>query len=106
MKLAQLASKPTLTKVIIDAEEIVKEYGEPLEFWMYDRHDMDTFMKMAQIDENDIAGITQVVGDMVRDETGKRILVDGNTLPLVVMLKVIEAAVSNLGNVLNQTMEK
>lgn len=103
MNLTQLASKPQLIKVVIDDESLIKEYGEAIEFWMYDRHDMDTFMKLAQLNEANSGAIADIVTDIVRDEKGKQILVDGNSLPFAVMVKVIETVVNNLGNSLQST---
>ena len=41
MKLSQLAAKPTLIKLELDDEDVVKEYGEPLEFWIHDRQPIE-----------------------------------------------------------------
>jgi hypothetical protein len=41
MKLEKLASKPQLIKLIIDDAEIIEEFGEPLEFWTWDRQPID-----------------------------------------------------------------
>ena len=45
MKLSQLAAKPQLIKLSIDDEATVKEHGEAIEFWTWDRQPLDTFMK-------------------------------------------------------------
>jgi len=37
MELKKLATKPNLIKVIVDKDTIVEAYGEPLEFYMWDR---------------------------------------------------------------------
>ena len=105
MKLAQLASKPQLVKIVIKDEALEKEYGEELEFWMYDRQDMNTFMKLAQLNENDVSSIANVVSDMVLDEDGNKIISDDISLPTNVMLKVVEAAVNSLGNAMNQNTQ-
>ena len=42
MKLTQLTAKPKLIPITIDDEDTVKEYGEPIEFWMYDKHKLET----------------------------------------------------------------
>jgi len=102
MKLAQLASEPQLVKIILDDTDITEQYGEPLEFYMYDRQNMDTFVKMANIGENNVQAITEIVKELVLDENGNKILVDNVSLPTNVMLKVIEAAVSSLGNSVSQ----
>jgi len=105
MELAKLVAKPQLTKLTIDDEDVVKQFGEALEFWVYDRQDMDTFMKLATLDQNNFGEIAGVIRDMVLDDKGAPILKKDATLPMGVMLKVIEKVVSNLGNSVSQTME-
>lgn len=106
MKLSQLASKPQLQKIILDDEATVKEYGEAIEFWVYDRQDMDTYMKMATLKDNDFSEITGLVKDMILDDKGEPILNGERQLPVALMIKVVERVVQNLGNVISQTMKK
>jgi hypothetical protein len=105
MKLSKLAAKPQLKQLTIDDAIIVENYGEPIEFYIYDRQDMTTFMKLASLenDKNDISQIAELVNDLILDEDGKKVVTDGNVLPTDVMLKVIEVTVKNLGNSLIQT---
>lgn len=106
MKLAQLATKPQLVKIIIKDEALTKKYGEDVEFFMHDRLDMDDFMLLATVNDKDISNITKVVKKLVLDENGKKILEDGRLLPVDIMLKVIEACVNQLGNVESQIIQK
>jgi len=43
MDIKLLAKKPELHEIVIDNEDIVKEYGEPITFWMYDHVDINTY---------------------------------------------------------------
>lgn len=104
MKLAQLAATPKLVKITIDDEETVQAYGEPVDFWIYDRQDMDTFMKLANVGEDNMGEIVSIVNEMVRDEDGKPVLSDGKALPTTLTLKVIEQVVTQLGNLTSQTL--
>jgi hypothetical protein len=104
MKLSQLTAKPKLIELKIDDEAIVKEYGETLEFYVYDRQTMDTFMKLATIDQNNFHQIADIVKEMVLDEKGKPILKGEETLPMDVMLIVIDKVVNSLGNPKGQTL--
>lgn len=106
MKLSQLAAQPQLQKIILDDETTVKEYGEAIEFWVYDRQDMDTYMKMATLKDNDFSQITGLVQHMILDEKGNPILDGKRQLPVALMIKVVERVVQNLGNVISQTMKK
>jgi hypothetical protein len=103
MKLSQLASKPQLIKINIDDEDTINEFGESLEFWIYDRQDMDTYMKMASVGDNSVAKLADVLSTMILDEKGKPILVDGVSLPPSIMMRVISKVVENLGNLMSQT---
>jgi hypothetical protein len=105
MKLAELAAKPQLVKLTIADEDIVKKHGEPLEFWVYDRYDMDTFMKLATINEENFSEIAKTVMGMIYDEDGKQLLSDKDILPMDVTTKVIQNVVDFLGNAVSQTIE-
>jgi hypothetical protein len=76
MKLSELAGEPKLVEVSLDTEEIVAEYGEPLVFWTWDRQPMNVFVKLASVDENNLATVFDAVKDMILDEKGKHILVN------------------------------
>ena len=106
MELTKLIAKPTLVKVSIDGADIVKEYGEPIEFYIYDRQKMDVFMRMATIKEENYAEIAGMVEQLVLDKDGKQIITKDATLPVKVMMKVIQKVVDSLGNSVSQTTEK
>lgn len=106
MKLAELSAKPQLIKLSIDDEDIVSQYGEPIEFWVYDRQPMDTFMKLATLDKDNIAHLGDVIIKLILDENGKPMLADDKILPAGVMMKVITKVVDSLGNSVGQTTKK
>lgn len=106
MKLSELTVKPKLIKLTIDDEDIINEFGEPIEFYIYDRQNMTTFMKLATISQDNIGGLSNVVAELVLDENGKKILADEMMPPVNVMLKVINTVVDNLGNLTKSTTQK
>jgi hypothetical protein len=97
MKLTQLTAKPQLIQISIDDEETVAEYGEPIEFWIWDRYPMKKFMKLVNIGEENYDEIIDLVEDLVLDESGNRILNNENLLPTRVMSKVVGRVVETLG---------
>lgn len=97
MKLTQIAAKPQLIKIELSDEETVKEYGEPLEFHIWDRQPMDKFIKLAQMKAENFSELVEAVNEMVLDEEGQVILKDGLTLPTGVMTRVIGKVVETLG---------
>lgn len=97
MKLTQLAAKPQLIKISIDDEEIVSEYGEAIEFHIWDRQPMSNFVKFANMKEDDIGSMMATIQDLVLDEQGKKFLTDETTIPIPVLTKVIQRVVETLG---------
>jgi hypothetical protein len=97
MKLTQLAAKPQLVKVELNDEDIIKEFGESIEFWIWDRQPMDKFVRLAQMKGEDMAELITAVNEMVLDEEGNPVVKDGLMLPTNVMTKVIGKVVETLG---------
>jgi hypothetical protein len=97
MKLTQLAAKPQLVKITIDDKETIAEYGEAVEFWVWDRQPIERFIQMATIKQDDFGSLVETVNGMVLDEDGKPICNDGVTLPAGIMTRVINKVVETLG---------
>lgn len=97
MKLNQLIAAPQLTKVSLDDEDVIKEFGEPLEWWIWDRQPLDRFLKLAAAEGNTGDQIVATMREMILDEEGKPLLVGDATLPTSVLLKVMNKMVSLLG---------
>jgi hypothetical protein len=58
---------------------------------------MDVFMRLAAVDNNNTRSVLEAVRELVLDEHGQPVLVDGATLPTRVMLAVITKIVEDLG---------
>ena len=97
MKLSELKAKPQLKQIVIDDEDIQEEFGESIEFWTWDRQPMDTFIKLASIDNSDFATMLVAVKSLILDENGKEVLSDGETLPTKIMMRVIQKVTETLG---------
>ncbi len=97
LKLTQLASKPQLIKVVVDNEDLVKTYGDELEFWILDRQPIDQFIKMATTGASDYAEMIRMVNDLILDEEGNKAIKEGEALPNDVMIAVINKVVERLG---------
>ena len=97
MKLTQLAAKPQLVKIVLNDEDIIKEFGEELEFFIYDRQPMDKYIRLAQMNGGDMSELITAVNEMILDEEGTPIIKEGLVLPTNVMTKVMGKVVETLG---------
>lgn len=97
MKLSQLAAKPQLIKLTIDDTDTVKEHGEAIDFWTWDRQPLDTFMKLANSDQANAGAMIDIVRTLILDENGKEVITKDVMLPSTVLIKVISKIVETLG---------
>lgn len=97
MDLKSIAAKPQLKRIELDDEDTVKEFGESLTFYIYDRQPIETFIRLAANQSDRFEEIVRIVNDMVLDESGERVVTDGHVLPSRIYMRVIERVVSELG---------
>lgn len=97
MKLNQIAAKPQLIKFVLDDEDTVKEFGESIEFWSWDRQPLDVFMKLANAQSSDAGAMIDIVKNLILDDEGKPVISNDNMLPSHVLIKVIAKIVERLG---------
>lgn len=97
MKLTQLAAKPQLVKIELNDEDVVKEFGEPLEFYIWDRQPMDKYVRLAQLQAENFGALVEAVNEMVLDEEGNPVVQGELMLPTNIMTKVIGKVVETLG---------
>ena len=97
MKLSQITCEPQLIEVKLDDEDIVKQYGEALTFYTYDRQPMDVFLKLANVDQKNTSDLISIVRTLILDDKGVQILSDKNMLPTSVLMKAIAKVTEQLG---------
>jgi hypothetical protein len=97
MKLSQLAAKPQLIMITLDDADTVKEFGEPVEFYTWDRQPLETFMKIANNSGGDSTKMLEVVKKLILDENGKEIITNDQMLPSKILVTVISKIVETLG---------
>jgi hypothetical protein len=97
MKLSKLAAKPQLIPLILDDEDTVKEYGEALEFYTWDRQPLDVFMQLSKINDKDQSQMVDIMRTLILDEEGRQVIVGEVTLPTQILIKAIAKLVDTLG---------
>jgi hypothetical protein len=83
--------------VTLDDEATIKELGETLDFWTWDRQPLDKFMKLASVRQDNPNEIIEVVRELILDEEGKVVIKDDIMLPTQILIRVIQKVVETLG---------
>lgn len=99
MKLKQLASKPQLVRVVLDDEDTLKEYGEELEFYVWDKQPLAKFIKFANVtaESETFPELIDFCAELILDEDAKPVIGEGEVLPSAVMVRCINKVVEQLG---------
>ena len=97
MKLSEITSEPKLIEVLLDDEATVKEYGEALSFYTWDRQPIETFFKISQTNNEDQSKMIEVIKTLILDEHGKEIMQGKTILPVPVLMKAITKVTEMLG---------
>ena len=97
MKINQLAAKPQLIKITLDAKEILEKHGEAVEFWTWDRQPLDVFMKLANLQSGEAGEIINVVKNLILDEQGKPVITGDVVLPTDILVAAIGEITTMLG---------
>lgn len=98
MELSKLAQKPQLIKLTITDEEIVKTYGDELEFYMYDRQPLDVFAKLASAKEGETTeSMVNMIQEIILDKDGEKVMKEGLQLPMDVIGACMKVAGEKLG---------
>jgi hypothetical protein len=96
-KISELAAQPQLKELVLDAEEIVKEYGEPVKIWTWDRQPLSTFVRLATTDASDYAAMVDTLKDLILDESGEPVLREGRVLPPMILVASMNAITTQMG---------
>ena len=92
MELSSLKLKPQLIEITIADEDIVKQYGEAVTFYMLDHLDIQTYFDFYKHQSaGDLTELTNIVKKILVNKDGKAILVKNETLPVILMSRVITA---------------
>jgi hypothetical protein len=98
MNIKQFARKPQLIEVIIDQEEIVKEYGDTITFWMYDHTDINTYFEFfkSQSTSNGTE-LNTIMRKIILNSEGNPSLAEDEMLPVDIALAALTKINETLG---------
>ena len=98
MDIKTLAKKPELVEVVLDGEDILKEYGEPITFYMKDFVDINTYFDFFRSQqEKSGEELTKLLGKIILTKDGDVVLSDGETFPIDITLAALTKINETLG---------
>ena len=98
MDIKELAKRPELIEVVIDDENIVNEYGEPITFYMKDQVDINTYFDFFR-SQNEKSGdeLNKLMASLILNKDGKPVLAEGEGFPIDISIAALTKINENLG---------
>lgn len=98
MDIKKLAKKPELVEVVLDGEDIVKEYGEAITFYMKDFVDINTYFDFFR-SQNEKSGdeLTKLMASIILNKDGKPVLAEGEGFPIDISIAALTKINETLG---------
>ena len=98
MDIQNLAKHRRLVSVSLDDEHIISKYGEPIEFYTWDRVDTTDFIRINTLDtHSDPVQVFGVMRDFILDDTGEPVIKDDVSLPMDILTSAVRAVSECLG---------
>jgi len=103
MNIKDFASKPKLVELVLDNEELVEKYGEPITFYTYSVVKMSTYFDFFDArSKNQFNNLDKMMKALILDKDGKSVLAEDEDLPI----DIAAAAINKIGEVLGKSQSK
>lgn len=98
MFIKDLARKPELLEIVIDDEEIIKNYGDSIVFWMRDFVDLNTYFDFFQSqNERDGTKLNKMLRGFILNSDGEPVIDDEEQLPIDILVAALTKINEHLG---------
>ena len=103
MNIEKFAHTPKLIEVILDDENLVEEYGEPITFYAYDIVSMNIYFDFFNLRSNsEFENLHKLIKTMILNDKGEPVLTENKDLPMDIMT----SAIVKIGEILGKSLGK
>ena len=107
MDISTLAKKPELVKLEITEEDIVKEFGETISFYIMDEMDVNTYFNFYKFQQNqDSELLNELLRKLILKQDGTASIAKDQVLPVSLTLAVLVKINEFLGKAKTKTADK
>lgn len=96
--ISDFAKTPELIQISLDDQDIVKEYGEPVIFYMKDFVDINMYFEFFRSQaEGNTASLNDMLNKLILNKEGNPALQEGQALPVDLAVAALSKINDNLG---------
>ena len=90
MDISKLAKKPQLIELVLDSEDIIDQFGEPISFYMKDHMGVGTYFDFYRLQQQeDDALLNDLIRKLVLKQDGTPALAEDEVLPVKLILAIL-----------------
>jgi len=90
MDISKFATKPKLEKLTLDGEDVVKEFGEEISFYMMDQMDISTYFNFYRLQQNEDGNLlNELLRKIILNDAGKPALGEDQVFPVNLTLAIL-----------------
>jgi hypothetical protein len=90
MDISKFATTPKLEKLTLDGEDVVKEFGEEISFYMMDQMDISTYFNFYRLQQNEDGNLlNDLLRKLILNEKGKPVLGEDQVFPVNLTLAIL-----------------
>jgi hypothetical protein len=95
----EFARKPQLVELVLDGEDIIAEYGEPITFWMTDYVDINTYFDFFKSQSDNGGGdqLNFLMRKIIKNDQGESVLGEDEALPIDIAVAALTKINETLG---------
>jgi hypothetical protein len=95
--IGQFVKKPQLIEVVLDSEDIINEFGEPVIFYMKDYVDITTYFEFYKFQNEGSENFNTILRRLILNAEGNTVLKDDEALPVQLAVGALSKINENLG---------
>lgn len=98
MEISKLAKKPQLVELVLDDEDIVERFGEPISFYIQDHMGVATYFDFYRLQQqNDDELLNDLLRKLILKSDGTPALADDEVVPVQLILAILMKISEHLG---------
>ncbi len=86
MKLSQISENRKLIKLTCSDDDIISKYGEPLDFYIWDKQPIEIGLALAYSKENEYDDLEDILKQLILNSKAEQVIQPGYKMPNEVLL--------------------
>lgn len=95
--IADFTRKPELVEIILDDEAVIKEFDEPVVFYMKDYIDVNTYFDFYRSQTDNSNELNIILRKLILNKDGEPVIKEGETLPITLAVNALAKINETLG---------